>query len=296
MTAAGDKDTVTERFITIPRAALRWATPAPRARADAGRNSPGCLNPLTLVKIVVLLLIVVLLPIYMLPLLLVRMATLGRSSVRYASVIQMTSGEEARWGYGALGPVSDLPSVQAGSAAIAAHDPEFDPVKLLNWATAATELIRLSLTSGDATPARTFMANGLFRTHLALLELRTQAGVTCDGLWQCGQATLVDAVSTPLLDEVRVRLTCTGWCWDRHDPTGRTLRGGPDTRSWSEDLTFGRSADAISPAAGGLPARRCPSCGAPLDLDENGACQYCHGIVTAGRHDWVLIGWRREAW
>jgi len=28
------------------------------------------------------------------------------------------------------------------------------------------------LSTGDATPARTFMANGLFRTHLALLELR----------------------------------------------------------------------------------------------------------------------------
>lgn len=232
----------------------------------------------------------------MLPLLLVRMATLGRSSVSYSSVIDMTSGEQARWAYGALGPVPDLLSVQAGVAAIAAHDPEFEPGKLMTWAIAATDLIRLSLTSGDATPARTFMANGLFRTYLALLELRAQAQVDCEGSWQCSRATLVDAVSTPLVDEVRVRLTCTGWCWDRHAPTGLTLRGSPDMRTWSEDLTFGRSASAISPAAGGLPAKHCPSCGAPLDLDDNGICQYCSGIVTAGRHDWVLIGWRREAW
>ena len=295
MTGVGDKHTFAERLTTFPRAVMRWASFGPTA-PGAKRSSLGCLNPLTLIKVVVLLLIVVLLPLYLLPLMLVRMATLGRSSVKYASVVQMTSGEEARWGYGALDPVPDLPSVRAGAASIAAHDPEFDPVKLLNWATAATDLIRLSLTSGDATPARTFMANGLFRTYLALLELRAQAEVTCEGLWTCSQATLVDAVSTPLLDEVRVRLTCTGWCWDRHAPTGITLRGGQETHSWSEDLTFGRSAAAVSPAAGGLPAKHCPNCGAPLDLDDNGACQYCHGIVTAGRHDWVLIGWRREAW
>ena len=161
---------------------------------------------------------------------------------------------------------------------------------------AAAQLICQSLTSGDATPARTFMANGLFRAYQALLELRAQAEVDCEGSWQGTGAVLVDAVSTPLVDEVRVRLTCAGWCWERHGPSGLTLRGGPDMRNWSEDLTFGRSASAISPAAGGLPAKHCPSCGAPLDLDDQGACRYCQSIVTAGRHDWVLVSWRREAW
>jgi len=65
----------------------------------------GCLNPLTLVKLLIGLLLVVLLPFYMLPLLVVRIATLGRSSIRYNSVITVTSGEQARWGHGALDPV-----------------------------------------------------------------------------------------------------------------------------------------------------------------------------------------------
>jgi hypothetical protein len=305
MAGPDDEDTFAERLLNFPRAIFRWASPAPRSGSRTTGSgttgcrttgsAAGCLNPLTLLKLLVGLLLVVLLPFYMLPLLVVRIATLGRSSIRYNSVITVTSGEQARWSYGALDAVPDLPSVQAGAAAIAAHDTEFEPDKLMNWAMATTELIRVSLISGDATPARTFMANGLFRTYLALLELRAQAEVVCEGSWHCTRATLVDALSTPLVDEVRVRLTCTGWCCDRHAPSGLALRGSPDTRTWSEDLTFGRSASAISPAAGGLPAKHCPSCGAPLDLDENGACRYCDGIVTAGRHDWVLIGWRREA-
>ncbi len=109
-------------------------------------------------------------------------------------------------------------------------------------------------------------------------------------------ATLVGAVATPLFDEVRVRVMCEGSCWERHGPTGLTTRGSAEAATWSEDLTFGRSAGAVSPVAGGLPAKHCPSCGAPLDLDRDGACRYCQGIVTAGKHDWVLLSWRREPW
>ena len=296
MKPESDADTLAERLITAAQAIFRWAAPKPSTDPARRSSALGCLNPVTLVKFAVVILTVVLLPLYMLPLLLVRMAATGRSAVRFSSVIEMTSGEPARWGYGALDAVADVRSVQAGVAAIAAHDPEFDPAGLMNWAVAATALICQSLTSSDATPARTFMANGLFRTYLALLELRASAGVSCAASWRATGATVVEAVSTPLFDEVRVRLQCHGSCWERHEATGLTLRGSADQRTWSEDLTFGRSADAISPVAGGLPANRCPSCGAPLDLDQDGTCRYCHGIVTAGRHDWVLTGWRREPW
>jgi hypothetical protein len=291
----GDRDTVTERLMTVPRYLLRWASPA-RSEGRARSSCLGCLNPLSLLKLVVLVLLVAAMPLYMLPVLLVRLVTVGRSSLRYSATVDVASGEQARLGYGVLDPVADPQAVRAGAAAIAAHDPQFDPATLMNWAAAATGLLGQSLTTGDATPARTFMAHGLFRTYQALLELRAAAGVRCSASWRATGASLVAAVSTPLFDEVRVRLQCEGWCREQHDETGLTLRGGQEIRTWAEDLTFGRSATATSPVAGGLPARRCPSCGAALDLDSGGACRYCRGIVTAGRHDWVLTSWRREPW
>jgi hypothetical protein len=292
-TVAGDEDTFSERFITVFRKTLNWASPATN-KIDGGKPAgcSGCLNPVTLFKLILVLLLVVFMPLFMLPMMIVWAVKSGRKAVKYASAFDITSGQEARFGQGALGPPADPDSVRAGLAAIAAHDAEFDPAKLMNWATAATDLIRTSLTSGDATPARTFMANGLFRSYNALIELRGQAEVACEGSWRATRSTVIDAFSTPLVDEVRVRLECTGWCWDQHQPTGLTLRGSPDTRTWSEDLTFGRSATATSPAAGGLPAKRCPSCGADLDLDENGVCRYCNSVVTAGRQDWVLLSAR----
>ena len=294
MVSDADQDTVTERLLNAPRVLSRWTSPVTGRRGQP--SAAGCVNPLNWLRMAVLLAAVVLMPVWLLPLLLVRMATIGRTSIRYSSVLDLASGPAARWGYGALDPPADAAGVQAGLRAIAAHDPGFTPAALLNWAAAATSLICQSLTSADAAPARTFMANGLFRAHLALLEMRDQAGVQCQAAWQATQADIVEAAATPLLDEVRVRVRCAGWCWERHVDTGLTLRGSKDARTWAEDLTFGRSASATTPAAGGLPARHCPSCGAPLDLDSDGTCRYCRGVVTAGRHDWVLIAWRREPW
>jgi hypothetical protein len=232
----------------------------------------------------------------MLPMLLVRIVRFGPNALQFSATTDLSSGDAARWGHGALEPVPDSRQVDAGLAAIASHDPGFRPERLTEWASAATALICESLTSGDPMPARTFMANGLFRTHSALLELRSQGSVSCEGSWTAVEPRVVDAISTPLFDEVRVRLRCEGFCWERHGITRLTLRGGPERKAWLEDLTFGRSSGATTPPAGGLPAKHCPSCGASLDLDRDGTCRYCNGIVTAGRHDWVLISWRREPW
>lgn len=289
-----DRDTVSEWFLSAARTVMRWGSSKSK---PAGKTSAlGCFNPFLIFQIVMVLLLVALMPLYLLPMMLVRLVTVGRTSIRYSSALDVTSGPPARWSYGALEPVADAASVQAGTAAIAAHDPQFDPGRIMTWAAAASGLIGESASTGDAIPARTFMANGLFRSYQALLELRAQAGVACPASWRATSAALVEAVATPLFDEVRVRLQCEGWCYEMHEPSGIVVRGSKEPGTWTEDLTFGRSADAISPAAGGLPARRCPSCGAPLSLDRDGACTYCHGIVTAGRHDWVLIGWRREPW
>jgi hypothetical protein len=292
--ALSDKDTAAEGLVSLVRAAARWARPG-QPPATVGKPR-GCLHPLGLFKAVIFLLMILLLPVFMLPLLITRIATAGRTAVQYATTMRVITGDRARTSYGTLKPCSDPASLDAALAAIADHDSGFKTATLTGWASAATALLCQSLTSGDATPARTFMANGLFRSYQALLDLRVQASVSCAGSWRAVDATIVRAARTPLFDEVRVRVRCHGWCAERHQATGLTLRGRPDGSTWAEDLTFGRSARAITPAAGGLPAKRCPSCGAPLALDADGACQYCRGIVTAGRHDWVLTEWRREPW
>jgi hypothetical protein len=296
----GEQYPLTERlFLAYNRAfrgLARWVGGRPAPDTDDAARRQGCANPLFLVKAVIMLVLIALMPLFLLPMILARLAQTGQTGFRYGAAIKSNRGAPARWGHGVLPPLPDPAEIRAGVAAIAGHDPGFRAVALTEWAAAAAALIEASLVSGDAAPARTFMSNGLYRAHQALLELRAQAGVSCTGSWQAVQAFVVEATRSALEDQVRVRVTCRGWCQERHEPTGNTLRGGPDPADWSEDLTFARSATAVTPGAGGLPARRCPSCGAGLDLDPDGACRYCKGIVTAGRHDWVLVSWQREPW
>jgi hypothetical protein len=177
LAAREDRDTYLERYLAISRALMRWAKP----RSDRPASALGCLNPLLWIKIIVVLAVVVLMPLFMLPMLIGRLATFGGAAVRYSSVIDATSGEQARWGYGTLSPSADGASLRQGVAAIAARDPGFDAATLTRWAATAAALICASLTSADATPARTFMAGGLLRTYQALLALRARAEVVCEG-------------------------------------------------------------------------------------------------------------------
>ncbi len=299
MPADDEKFPLPERLFLAFTAMLRWAARDLAVRPDGtGRTvkRQGCLHPLTALRGLFFLLMLVLSPLFILPMLVVRLAQLGRTGFRYGASVDVASGDQARWAHGTLPPVPGTAVISTGTAAIAAGDPGFRAAALTDWAVAASALLRQSLVNGDATCTRTFMANGLYDAHQALLELRARDGVSCAGAWQAVGATVVGVSRSPLTEQVRVRVSCRGWRLERHEPTGLTLRGGPDGANWSEDLAFARSVTAITPPGGGLPASRCPSCGAQLDLDPGGACRYCLGVVTAGQLDWVLVSWQREPW
>ena len=296
MPADREKFPLPERIFLVFTAVSRWATRGPITSPDRPGSRRGCANPLALFKVLFFLVMILLLPIFVLPMMLVRLLGTSRQSFRYGSAVDITAGDEARWGHGVLPPVPDNAVIRSGGVAIANRDPGFRVSALTDWAVAATALNCQSLVSGDATCTRTFMANGLYRAHQALLELRARSEVSCSGAWRVVSVAVVGATRSQLVEEVRVRVRCQGWRMEQHEPTGLTLRGGPEVATWSEDLTFARSAGAVTPASGGLPANRCPSCGAPLDLDPGGACRYCKGVVTAGNYDWVLVSWQREPW
>ena len=34
--------------------------------------------------------------------------------------------------------------------------------------------------------------------------------------------------------------------------------------------------------------RKCPTCGAIVDVNKNGKCEYCHTIFNLEKYDWVI--------
>jgi hypothetical protein len=292
----GEKFQLSDRMVLGFSAMTRWAMRDTGGSHAADGTRRGRANPLGIVKGAFFVTFIILCPLFVLPIIFVRFAQTGLTGLRYGASVDVVGGDAARWESGTLPPAAPVAEIRAGLAAIATRDQGFRVRALTGWAAGVTALLCRSMVTGDATWARTFMANGLYRAHQALLELRDGSHVSCQGSWQAVDANVIGASRSALVEEVRVRVTCQGWRQERHQPTGLPLRGGPDAGTWSEDLTFARAADALTPPVGGLPASRCPSCGAALDLDPAGACRYCKGIVTAGRHDWVLVSWQRAPW
>jgi hypothetical protein len=294
MPAADDNLPPAERLFYTFRKLTDWA--ASDWRTPPGGGQPrGCSSPLGVLKAVIFLLCIVCLPLFLVPWVLVWVVKAGGGALRYGASVDVVSGEKARWTNVVAAAMDDT---QDGAAAdeIQLRDRGFQVSVLTGWAVAVTALLRDSLLSADPTVTRTFMSNGLYRVHEALLDLLSSAAVTCTGSWQVTDAAVTGVFRSPLTEQVRVRVRCAGWRQERHEPSRTTLRGGPQAGTWLEDLVFARSSDAVTPPGGGLPAARCPSCGAGLDLDTSGACRYCRGVVTAGRHDWVLVSWQREPW
>lgn len=295
MSATGDRLPPTEWLFTRFTALTNWAASDLRTRPD-GSGPRGCASPIGILKALIFLLTLVCLPLFALPMMLARLATAGMSGMRLGAAAGVKSGDEARWAHGSYGDAAHFARAGATAEDIMLRDPGFRVSALVDWAVAATALLRDSLISGDVTGPRAFMSNGLYQAHGALLDLRRRADVSCTGSYQVTGALVTGVSRSPLTEQVQVRVECAGWREERHDPTGITLRGGPQADTWMEFLTFARSAGAVTPPGGGLPAGRCPSCGAGLDLDPGGACRYCRGVVTAGRYDWVLVAWQRTPW
>lgn len=71
------------------------------------------------------------------------------------------------------------------------------------------------------------------------------------------------------------------------DQSGKVVAGSQNRlRRWSEYWTFIRTRGAT-----GRPVRttlNCPNCGAPLQVNATGICEFCGGKITSGDFDWVL--------
>lgn len=67
--------------------------------------------------------------------------------------------------------------------------------------------------------------------------------------------------------------------------TGNVVTGDDSSRIQVDYmLTFTKRTSATNQGI----AKKCPACGAPMDVNNSGKCQYCGAIYNQEDHDWVL--------
>lgn len=182
-----------------------------------------------------------------------------------------------------------LSGPSAGLAAIQAHDPAFDQAAFVASAERAFFTVQEAWTELKPDMSRQVMADGIWQQHRTQIEGYRTSGRrnVLEGL-TVGRADIIGATSDPTYDTITVRFLAACADYDVDTSSNKVVRGTKDVEQWSEDWIFQRSAEATTKADGGTLQKKCPNCGAPLNLDLAGVCHYCRAPVMSGKYDWVL--------
>jgi hypothetical protein len=180
-------------------------------------------------------------------------------------------------------------SVPDGLAAIRAHDPAFDDAAFVGRVERVFFVVEEAWSELKPDMSRQVMADALWQQHKAQIEQYQSQGRrnVLDNL-SVGRADIVAAHSDDSYDTITVRLLAAAADYDIDVASGKVVRGDRRVSEFMEDWIFQRSSKATTRADGGTMSKRCPNCGAPLDVDLAGVCSYCKAPVMSGAYDWVL--------
>lgn len=152
-----------------------------------------------------------------------------------------------------------------GVSTITAIDSNFNGDEFLSYAQGAFWRVMQAREAGNLGEIRPLVSDSMYS------NLQAMGKKNAPHIESIQYATVYDARHDSSWDTVTVRFAAKTSAKKKND--------------FVEDWTFQR------PAAHGqvqLP-RECPSCGAPLTLDDNGGCKYCRVSVGGARGGWKLV-------
>jgi predicted lipid-binding transport protein (Tim44 family) len=176
-----------------------------------------------------------------------------------------------------------------GLGQITAHDPAFNEEAFLESVQRAFFVVEEAWTERKPDLSRQVMADGLWQQHKVQIEqyVNGHKRNVLEDL-AVGDLSILSAHSDATYDTITVRVLAACADYDVDDTSGKVVRGNRRVGQWQEDWTFQRSSKATTKPGGGTLSAKCPNCGAPLDVDLQGVCKYCHAPIMSGEYDWVL--------
>lgn len=187
------------------------------------------------------------------------------------------------------------PQVMSGLAALKSVDPDFEPETFLQRAEMAFLLVKRAYQDRNAHAGRAFLTPDLWQEWSSEVQSLTEQhqrpvleNLNVRGM----QVPSVSHDEGGDAIEVHLDYVAAAHCVD--DRTGQVISGTTEDQRLGENWTFQRQAGARTVVSGGVTASKCPNCGAPLKLNDDGQCDYCKADITSGRYDWVVTAMRPD--
>jgi predicted lipid-binding transport protein (Tim44 family) len=176
-------------------------------------------------------------------------------------------------------------------AAIQQHDPAFNEADFLSDCNRAFFTIQQAWTERKPEISRQVMHDGIWQQHKFQIDqyLSLNKQNILENL-AIQNTRLVSVHTDESFDTIMVRFfaSCADYDIDLSNEKHKIIKGDKSVQDWAEDWVFQRKSNAVTKPNGGTMAKKCPNCGAPLNLDLAGVCAYCRAPVMSGEFDWVL--------
>jgi predicted lipid-binding transport protein (Tim44 family) len=198
------------------------------------------------------------------------------------------SDESSTLGTGVRTAAFDPQAVAQGLGAIKAHDPNFDEHAFMDRAETVFFKVQQAWAARNQDLARDVMSAALYERHKMQTD-QLIANHQIDVLENIviGHARIVDAAAATPYDSIVVSFDAAMADYTIDERSKKVVDGDANQRQFTERWSFIRRADAKTAAGQTQLASSCPSCGAPLSL-ENGKCAYCGAFVRSTSSDWVV--------
>jgi predicted lipid-binding transport protein (Tim44 family) len=180
------------------------------------------------------------------------------------------------------------PTIAAGVANLRAADQNFELPAFQARAKAAFLALQDAWCKQNLDAGRAFLSPGAYFAWAAQLE--TLAAGQRRNVMENMEVRAVEPVQIVhgrVFDDLTVRITAAAADYEV-DPAGKIVFGDRTVRPFTEDWTFQRSVGVATLNKPGTLENTCPSCGAPVSLNQIGECRYCKAAVTSGKFDWVV--------
>ncbi len=170
-------------------------------------------------------------------------------------------------------------------------DPKFDEQKFKTHSKKVFMAAQDGWTNRDQAVCRPFMAEEIYQSHqmqIDNMKKNKTINVLENIVVGSSEIVRIDLGDDYHKIAMRVRASMKDYKVKEDKPEVLIEGSKQQTPPFTEFWIFIRKSNLKTKIKDGIFDRKCPNCGASIDIDVAGTCKYCNANVVNGDYDWVL--------